>query len=77
MEAVIEPIEISFPLPKAPHAVLHGHLTFDTDYTMIHLTTSELGDSSGSLAPLGSFVYAMPPVREGHVTKRISVSLCC
>lgn len=73
MEAIIEPIEISFPLPKAPHAVLHGHLTFDNGYSMVHLTTSELGDSSGSLAPLGSFVYAMPPVREDRVTKRIWV----
>lgn len=55
-------VEISFPLPKAPHVTLHGHLWFDTGYTMVHLTTSDIGEASGSQAPLGSFVYAMPNV---------------
>jgi len=30
---------------------------------MVHLTTTELGDSEGSLPPMGSFVYAMPDLR--------------
>lgn len=64
----VQPLEISFPLPKAPHSILHGHLTFSPAFTMVHLTTSELGESGPSTAPLGSFVYAMPDV--SHL-------LCC
>lgn len=62
MATNVNPIEISFPLPKAPHAILHGHLTFLDGCVVVHLTTSEFGESGSSLAPLGSFVYAMPDV---------------
>lgn len=62
MAAHANPIEVSFPLPKAPHAILHGHLTFLEGCAMVHLTTSELGESGSTLAPLGSFVYTMPDV---------------
>ncbi|KAJ9655058.1 hypothetical protein H2198_005999 [Neophaeococcomyces mojaviensis] len=60
MAAIAQPLEISFALPKAPHAILHGHLTFLEACAIIHLTTSEMGESGSSTAPLGSFVYAMP-----------------
>lgn len=63
MAAIAQPLEISFALPKAPHAILHGHLTFLEACAIIHLTTSEMGESGSSTAPLGSFVYAMPDVR--------------
>jgi len=62
MAASAQSVEISFALPKAPHAILHGHLTFLEACAMIHLTTSELGADGSSATPLGSFVYAMPDV---------------
>lgn len=62
MATNVSPVEISFPLPKTPHAILHGHLTFLDGCAVVHLTTSELGDTRSSIAPLGSFVYAMPDV---------------
>lgn len=62
MATNVSPVEISFPLPMAPHAILHGHLTFLDGCAVVHLTTSELDESGSSVAPLGSFVYAMPDV---------------
>jgi Proteasome assembly chaperone 4 len=56
------PMELSIPLPKHPHTILHLHLTFLTTSIMLFLTTSTIGDSSSVLSPLGSFVYAMPDV---------------
>lgn len=58
-----EPIEFSFPVPRAPHAILHGRLTVLTGCAIVHLTTSELGESGSMQSPLGSFVYSMPGVR--------------
>lgn len=55
-------IEFSLPVPRAPHAILHARLSFLTGCAMIHLTTSELGESGSLHAPLGSFVYSMPGV---------------
>jgi len=55
-------MELSIPLPKNPHTILHLHLTFLTTSIMLFLTTSTIGDSSSILSPLGSFVYAMPDV---------------
>lgn len=31
---------------------------------MVHLTTSTIGEAVGSIAHLGSFVYAMPDVSD-------------
>ncbi|KAL4940377.1 hypothetical protein BDV06DRAFT_20807 [Aspergillus oleicola] len=52
--------ELSFPLPKALHTTAHIHLTVLDTCTMIFLATSTPGDSSGSVKPMGSFIYAMP-----------------
>jgi hypothetical protein len=58
--------EFSFPLPKAQHLVLHGHMTLLKTSTLLFLTTSEIGEGSpASMASLGSFVCAMPEVRCG------------
>ena len=59
MEPSTQPVTLSFPVPKHTHLLFHAHITFLTHCTMVHLTTSALGDSSTSAA-LGSFVYAMP-----------------
>lgn len=62
MKPTVKPLELSFPLPKNPHTILQAHLTFFETSTMLFLTTSTIGESSSTLAPMGSFVYAMPNV---------------
>lgn len=57
----VRPIELSFPLPKAPETRIHLHLTINTTSLVLFLTTSLSGDTS-TTAPLGSFVYALPDV---------------
>ncbi|KAL4934421.1 proteasome assembly chaperone 4 family protein [Aspergillus undulatus] len=54
------PIELSFPLPKTLYATAHIHLTMLETCAMVFLATSTPGDSSGSVKPMGSFIYAMP-----------------
>lgn len=58
----LKPQEISFPLPRALHTTGHVHLTVLAHCATVFLSTSTPGDSSGSIKPLGSFVYAMPDV---------------
>jgi hypothetical protein len=55
------PIEVSFPLPKAPHTNMHLQLTDNGPNLLLFLTTAS--PESASSTPLGSFVYAMPNVR--------------
>jgi hypothetical protein len=57
-----KPLELSFPYPKAPHIILQAHLTFLATSTTLFLTTTAVGESASTLAPMGSFVYAMPDV---------------
>jgi len=57
-----KPLELSFPHPKAPHIILQVHLTFLATSTTLFLTTTAVGESASMLAPMGSFVYAMPDV---------------
>ncbi|KAH9870034.1 hypothetical protein J1614_006956 [Plenodomus biglobosus] len=52
------PIEVSFPLPKAPHTNMHLQLTNNGPNLLLFLTTAT--PESASSSPLGSFVYAMP-----------------
>lgn len=54
------PMEMSFGMPRAPHIVVHAHLTRLQTSCMLHLTTSESGSPNPSTAAMGSFVYAMP-----------------
>ena len=57
----IRPIELSFPLPKAPEMSIHLHLRISTTSVLLLMTTVQDGDTS-TAAPLGSFVYALPDV---------------
>lgn len=66
IESTITLQELSFPLPKNPHTILQAHLTFFETSMMLFLTTSTIGESSSALAPMGSFVYAMPNVCQPH-----------
>ncbi|OJI97063.1 hypothetical protein ASPVEDRAFT_24039 [Aspergillus versicolor CBS 583.65] len=52
--------ELSFPLPNALHTTAHVHLTVLDTCAMVFLATSTPGDSSGTVKPMGSFIYAMP-----------------
>jgi hypothetical protein len=54
------PIEVCFPLPKAPHTNIHLQLTDNGLNLLLFLTTST--SESASASALGSFVYAMPNV---------------
>lgn len=53
------PIQLSFPLPKAPETRIHVHLTIQSTFLLLFLTTTLNGNTS-NVAPLGSFVYALP-----------------
>ena len=55
------PVQLSFPLPKAPETKIHLHLTIQSTSILLFLTTAINGDTSAT-APLGSFVYALPDV---------------
>ncbi|RDL40431.1 ARM repeat-containing protein [Venustampulla echinocandica] len=54
-----EPIELSFPLPKAPDTRVHLSLTIQATSSHLFLTTKSNGDTSTPVS-LGSFVYAIP-----------------
>ena len=69
----ITPQEISLPLPKSLYTTAHIHLTFLDTSVMVFLTTTTLGDSAGTIKPMGSFVYAMPDV--SACNKNLSSSL--
>ncbi|KAF2864917.1 hypothetical protein BDV95DRAFT_632590 [Massariosphaeria phaeospora] len=56
--AAHSPIEVSFPLPRAPQTNIHIQLRDNTTSILLLLTTSAAESSSST--PLGSFVYAMP-----------------
>ena len=66
MEPSFIPKELSFPVPRHPHLNLHLHLSLLGNCSMVHLTTSTVGEAHNSTPPLGSFVYAMPDVRMKH-----------
>ena len=50
------------PLPHALGAKIHVHLTIASHHLLLFLT-SRTPESPGGPAPLGSFVYALSPVR--------------
>jgi hypothetical protein len=54
------PIEVAFPLPKAPHTNINLQLHDNGPNITLFLTTST--PDAASSVPLGSFVYAMPNV---------------
>lgn len=66
LEPSVKPIELSFPLPKAPETKIHVHLTINTTSIVLFLTTVYGGDIPTG-APLGSFVYALPDVSGVYV----------
>lgn len=70
-QVLAQPIDLSFPLPKAPETRIHLQLTIHATSVLLFLTTAMNGDTSAT-APLGSFVYALPDVRYTlHVQSQI------
>ncbi|KAK7716834.1 hypothetical protein SLS57_006516 [Botryosphaeria dothidea] len=55
-----QPVQLSFPLPRAPNARVNLHLTVYPAALMLFVTTTSPEHDAGSTAPAGSFVYAMP-----------------
>ncbi|KAF1986731.1 hypothetical protein K402DRAFT_305282, partial [Aulographum hederae CBS 113979] len=55
-----KPIQISVPLPRAPATRIQIHLTVLSHAVLLFLTTTSADSAATSLAPMGSFVYAMP-----------------
>jgi len=66
LEPSAKPIELSFPLPKAPETKIHLHLTINTTSIILFVTTVYGGDLPTG-APLGSFVYALPDVSGTYI----------
>ena len=61
MEIPGKSLQLALPLSTNSQIIIHIHLTFYTTNTMVFLTTTAT-ENSGGLAPMGSFVYAMPNV---------------
>jgi hypothetical protein len=61
-----KPIEVAFPLPRAPQTNIHLQLT-DNQTSIVAFFTTTTSDSATS-APMGSFVYAMPNVNVLHTS---------
>ncbi|KAF2749401.1 hypothetical protein M011DRAFT_398442 [Sporormia fimetaria CBS 119925] len=53
-----KPLEVSFPLPRAPQTNIHLQLTDNRTCLLLFFTTTM--PESPSTASMGSFVYAMP-----------------
>ncbi|KAI1469995.1 uncharacterized protein F4812DRAFT_421146 [Daldinia caldariorum] len=58
-EAIHEPIQLSFPLPKSLDTRIHLRLDIKSKVITLFLTTVA-ADEEDQAAPLGSFVYALP-----------------
>jgi hypothetical protein len=65
LEPSVKPVELSFPLPKAPETRIHVHLTVNATSIVLFLTTVYEGNIPSG-APLGSFVYALPDVSRAY-----------
>lgn len=58
---VSAPIQVSFPLPRGMETKIHMRLTIQSKAILLFVTTVAAEDSD-KLAPMGSFVYAIPDV---------------
>ncbi|KAI9735385.1 MAG: hypothetical protein M1818_006580 [Claussenomyces sp. TS43310] len=73
VELSAKPIEVSFPLPRAPETRVHIQLTIHETSLLLFLATVNGGDTSAT-APLGSFVYALPD--RYNAGQALSTPLC-
>ncbi|KAI1405682.1 hypothetical protein F4819DRAFT_482396 [Hypoxylon fuscum] len=58
-EAVDEPVQLSFQLPRSLDTKIHLRLTIKSKVILLFLTTVA-ADEEDQPAPMGSFVYALP-----------------
>jgi len=61
--SAVEPVELAFPLPNALQTKVHLHVTSQSKSILILGTTVDAAMPASSLAPLGSFVCALPDLR--------------
>ncbi|KAF2963507.1 hypothetical protein GQX73_g10064 [Xylaria multiplex] len=54
-----QPIQVSFPLPRSMNTKIHMRLTIQSKVILLFITTVAT-ENSDKLAPMGSFVYALP-----------------
>lgn len=67
------PKHLSIPLPLSPHTKLHIQITHRGSSILAFLTTTDPSNTA-SLAPLGSFVYAMPNVCDFVALVRFTIA---
>jgi len=58
-----ESVELAFPLPNALQTKIHLHVTSQSKSVLVFGTTVDATMPASSLAPLGSFVCAVPDLR--------------
>ncbi|OTA94379.1 hypothetical protein M434DRAFT_20909 [Hypoxylon sp. CO27-5] len=58
-EAIDQPIQLSFPLPRSLDTKIHLRLTIKSKVIILFLTTVAAGEEDQAV-PMGSFVYALP-----------------
>ena len=56
-----QPMQLSLPLPRSLDTRIYIHLTVKSRAIVLLLTTAS-AEQVGTLAPMGSFVYALPDV---------------
>jgi hypothetical protein len=74
-EAVVplgRPVELSFPLPKAPDTRVYLRLTIQMTSILLFLTTA-MNEDTSTATPLGSFVYALPDVKKTFTSHYIRI----
>jgi hypothetical protein len=59
---VVKSVQLSFPMPHAPHVQIHMHLTVLRQCLQLFLATSDRAESTSSGSSMGNLVYAMPNV---------------
>lgn len=60
-DAINEPIQLSFPLPRSLDTRIYLRLTIKQKVIMLFLTTVAAEEDNNAV-PMGSFVYALPDV---------------
>lgn len=60
-DAINEPIQLSFPLPRSLDTRIYLRLTIKQKVIVLFLTTVAAEEDNNAV-PMGSFVYALPDV---------------
>jgi|SRR5579871_3125708 len=61
--SIAKPVQVSFPLSNSIQTKVHIHITSQSSSLLVFATTADSSSPSFTLASLGSFVYALPNLR--------------